>query len=191
MGASLRPLHLLPFDHPLAHDLIHRRFDKTGSDLFSVAIPFPIIRDEVLVALHVRVQRSSQRPSRVCGCSRLGSRMPPPPSPFPDPAVSSALEAYCRATERGAAFAGLAADGSDAVARLQHERDVLERLAGLDAVPRLLDSFGLGEHYFVVMEFVEGTPLNRASVLRYPLMGAAVSQRAFQQYTDWALDVCH
>jgi hypothetical protein len=38
MRASMGPLHLLPLDHPLAHDLIHADSTKIGSDFFSIPI---------------------------------------------------------------------------------------------------------------------------------------------------------
>jgi hypothetical protein len=66
-------------------------------------------------------------------------------------------------------FAGLAVDGADAVARIQHERDMLQRLKGLDAVPSVRDYFLLGEHHFLVLEFVDGTLLSKMMVERYPL----------------------
>ena len=40
--------------------------------------------------------------------------------------------------------------------RLGRERDMLERLAGLDVVPAVRDYFTLGEHHFLVEDFVEG-----------------------------------
>ncbi len=41
----------------LAHDLIDRRLDETGSDPFPVAIALPVVRHELLVALDRRVDR--------------------------------------------------------------------------------------------------------------------------------------
>jgi hypothetical protein len=83
--------------------------------------------------------------------------------------------------------AGLAADGSDAVARLRHERDVLERLACLDAVPRLLDYLTLGDHEFLVMEHIEGDVLNQALADRYPLAGGPPDEAALADHTRWAV----
>ncbi|GAA2864256.1 class III lanthionine synthetase LanKC [Streptosporangium fragile] len=85
--------------------------------------------------------------------------------------------------------AGLDAAGRDAVARLAHERDMLERLAGLDAVPALVDYFTLGGHHFLVEEFVDGNPLQRQLVRRYPLTRADCDGEALAEYTSWALDV--
>lgn len=83
--------------------------------------------------------------------------------------------------------AGLDAAGRDAVTRLGHERDILRRLAGLSAVPRLLDHFTLGEHDFLVQEFVDGVTLQRRLVRRYPLTRATCTRADVEEYTDWAL----
>ncbi|MEV0595541.1 class III lanthionine synthetase LanKC [Nonomuraea cavernae] len=84
--------------------------------------------------------------------------------------------------------AGLDALGRDAVTRLAHERDILERLAGLSAVPELRDHFTVGEHHFLVQEFVDGTPLQRRLVHRYPLTRATCDADDLAAYTRWALD---
>ncbi|WP_440100129.1 class III lanthionine synthetase LanKC [Streptosporangium sp. H16] len=84
--------------------------------------------------------------------------------------------------------AGLDAAGRDAVARLAHERDMLERLAGLDAVPALIDYFTLGGHHFLVEEFVDGNPLQRQLVHKYPLTRATCDDDAITEYTGWVLD---
>ncbi|MET8050158.1 class III lanthionine synthetase LanKC [Streptosporangium sp. NPDC005286] len=84
--------------------------------------------------------------------------------------------------------AGLDAAGRDAVARLAHERDMLEHLSGLDAVPALIDYFTLGGHHFLVEEFVDGNPLQRQLVQRYPLTRATCDEAALAEYTAWVLD---
>ncbi|MFI6319674.1 class III lanthionine synthetase LanKC [Nonomuraea sp. NPDC050556] len=81
--------------------------------------------------------------------------------------------------------AGLDAAERDAVTRLAHERTILERLAGLDAVPALRDSFTLGDHHFLAMEFVDGNPLQRKIVQTYPL----TTGEDLTAYTAWALDM--
>ncbi|MCP2337641.1 class III lanthionine synthetase LanKC [Actinomadura rupiterrae] len=83
--------------------------------------------------------------------------------------------------------AGLDVIGRDAVTRLKHERDILQRLAGLDAVPALLGYFVLGEHHFLVEEFVDGNPLQRQIVQRYPLTKAGAGEDAIAEYAAWAL----
>jgi tRNA A-37 threonylcarbamoyl transferase component Bud32 len=87
--------------------------------------------------------------------------------------------------------AGLAYDRADAVKRLGHERDMLQRLAGLDVVPALRDYFTLGEHHFLVEDFVEGSTLQSQIVRRYPfgVLGSD-DETAFADYASWALDIC-
>jgi serine/threonine protein kinase len=87
--------------------------------------------------------------------------------------------------------AGLAWDGADAVARLGRERDMLERLAGLDVVPATRDYFTLGDHHFLVEDFVKGETLMWTIVERYPhgVLGD-VDEAAIAEYASWALDAC-
>ncbi|WP_350276092.1 class III lanthionine synthetase LanKC [Kribbella sp. HUAS MG21] len=89
--------------------------------------------------------------------------------------------------KEGRPLAGLDVDGRDAVTRMQHERTILERLAGLDVVPAVQDYFVLGEHHFLVQEFVDANPLQRLVVMRYPLTRPDPSPAALQEYADWAL----
>jgi tRNA A-37 threonylcarbamoyl transferase component Bud32 len=88
-------------------------------------------------------------------------------------------------------YAGLAWDRADAVARLGRERDTLQRLAGLDVVPALRDYFTLGDHHFLVEDFVEGSTLASQIVRRFPvgLLGAG-DETAAVGYASWALDMC-
>ncbi len=85
--------------------------------------------------------------------------------------------------------AGLAADGADAVARLERERDALERLAGLPSVPALRDWIEVGEHRFLVMDLVPGRPLNSYFAERLPLLAADPDPEAVAEHTRWALRV--
>ncbi|MFI5806809.1 class III lanthionine synthetase LanKC [Streptomyces sp. NPDC051561] len=85
--------------------------------------------------------------------------------------------------------AGLAADGVDAVGRLARERDALERLSGLGCTPEVLDSFVLGEHHFLVLEFIEGKPLNSFFARRHPLIEADPGPERLAEYTAWALRI--
>jgi tRNA A-37 threonylcarbamoyl transferase component Bud32 len=87
-------------------------------------------------------------------------------------------------------YAGLAADGADAVQRLQRERETLERLAGITGVPAVHDHFTLGEHHFLALEFIEGAPLNKVFAQRYPMNDPAAGPAEFAAYTEWALRVC-
>ncbi len=91
--------------------------------------------------------------------------------------------------KEGRPHAGLAADGADAVARLERERYALEQLAGTGVVPEVRDWFLLGDHRFLVMDFVEGRPLNSFFAERHPLIGPDPDPRAVADYTAWALRI--
>ncbi|MDX2552397.1 class III lanthionine synthetase LanKC [Streptomyces stelliscabiei] len=91
--------------------------------------------------------------------------------------------------KEGRPHAGLAADGADAVTRLEREKDALERLAGLGVVPEVRDWFTLGDHRFLVMDFVEGRPLNSCVAERHPLLAPDPQPDAVAAYTAWALHV--
>ncbi|WP_214410657.1 class III lanthionine synthetase LanKC [Sphaerisporangium fuscum] len=84
-------------------------------------------------------------------------------------------------------YAGLDASGRDAVTRLRHEADILRRLDGLDVVPALRDYFVLGEHHFLVQEFVDGQTLSQESIHRHPLTRADITPEHAAEFTEWAL----
>ncbi|MDG4859442.1 class III lanthionine synthetase LanKC, partial [Streptomyces sp. T-3] len=84
-------------------------------------------------------------------------------------------------------YAGLASDGADAVARLERERAALERLTGLDVAPEVRDWFVLGEHRFLVMDYLEGRTLNSFFAERHPLLAIDPDPAAVAEYTRWAL----
>ncbi|MER5934759.1 class III lanthionine synthetase LanKC [Streptomyces sp. NPDC002054] len=86
-------------------------------------------------------------------------------------------------------YAGLDADGRDAVTRHQQEHWALRRLAGAPAMPRLIDYRKGHEHYFLVREWVEGTALSKELMRRNPLLNGLTSPEALAEYTAWALDV--
>ena len=86
--------------------------------------------------------------------------------------------------------AGLAADGSDAVARLRREHDFLRRLSGLGIAPEVRGYFEIGEHHFLAEEFIEGRPLNSCYADRYPLTAAEPDPAKVAAYTTWALQIC-
>ncbi|MGW0912742.1 class III lanthionine synthetase LanKC [Streptomyces sp. NPDC002784] len=86
-------------------------------------------------------------------------------------------------------YAGLAADGADAVTRLHRERTALEQLSGLACTPEVLDSFTVGDHHFLVLEFVEGSSLNTFFARRHPLMESDPPAERLAEYTDWALRI--
>ena len=86
--------------------------------------------------------------------------------------------------------AGLDRARTDAVARLERERQILERLAGLESVPRVVDSFDVGDHRFLAMEFIEGESLSDQVVGRYPLLTDEADPAEVAAYTAWAVDMC-
>ncbi|WBQ06059.1 class III lanthionine synthetase LanKC [Kribbella sp. CA-293567] len=88
--------------------------------------------------------------------------------------------------KEGRPLAGLDMSGRDAVARVGHERDILQRLEGLDVVPKVHDYFELGEHHFLVQEFVDANPLQRELVSRYPLTHPDATEAELAEYSEWA-----
>lgn len=98
------------------------------------------------------------------------------------------LESKARVVlKEGRPLAGWDDAGRDAVARIGHERDILERLAGLDVVPAVHDYFTLGEHHFLVEDFVDANPLQRLVVTKYPLTRPHPTTEQLATYTEWAL----
>ncbi|GAA2109996.1 class III lanthionine synthetase LanKC [Streptomyces synnematoformans] len=85
--------------------------------------------------------------------------------------------------------AGLAADGADAVARLEREKSALERLTGLGVAPGVRDWFELGGHRFLVMDFLPGRTLNSFFAERHPLLAARPDPAEVASYTRWAVRV--
>ncbi|MFB7296387.1 class III lanthionine synthetase LanKC [Streptomyces rubiginosohelvolus] len=82
--------------------------------------------------------------------------------------------------------AGLAADGADAVARLERERTALEHLAGLDCVPDVRDVFQVGDHHFLVLQYIPGTTLNTVFARRFPLARQHPSPGLLTEHAAWA-----
>jgi len=91
--------------------------------------------------------------------------------------------------KEGRPYAGLDATGADAITRLHRERDMLTALDGVPQVVRVHDTFRLGEHVFLVLDHVEGQPLNRALVQRYPLVDAEATEADLARFTAWALAI--
>ncbi|MFH8478128.1 class III lanthionine synthetase LanKC [Streptomyces sp. NPDC018055] len=83
-------------------------------------------------------------------------------------------------------YAGLAADGADAVARLERERTALERLAGLECVPAVHDAFEVGGHHFLVLQYIPGTTLNTVFARRFPLARQNPSPELLAEHAVWA-----
>ncbi|WP_129312246.1 class III lanthionine synthetase LanKC [Streptomyces sp. L2] len=86
-------------------------------------------------------------------------------------------------------YAGLAGDGADAVTRLERERAALEQLGGLGIAPEVRDWLTLGEHRFLVMDFLEGRPLHSFFARRHPLLSPEPEPDDVAAYTRWALAV--
>ena len=87
-------------------------------------------------------------------------------------------------------YAGLASDGADAPARLEREMDALGQLSGLGVAPEVRDWFVLGEHRFLVMDFLPGRTLNSCFAARHPLLAARPAPADLAEYTRWAMRVC-
>ncbi|MCX4521036.1 class III lanthionine synthetase LanKC [Streptomyces anulatus] len=86
-------------------------------------------------------------------------------------------------------YAGLAADGADAVARLERERAALEQLAGLDCVPAVRDVFEVGDHHFLVLQYIPGTTLNTVFARRFPLARQHPSPELLAEHASWAAEL--
>ncbi len=86
-------------------------------------------------------------------------------------------------------FAGLDAQGVDAVERLEREHRILQRLVGLDCVPAVVELRAHWEHRFLVEELIPGATLNEEMVQRHPLIHPSPSDADIAAYTEWALDV--
>lgn len=86
---------------------------------------------------------------------------------------------------------GLDARGDDAVRRLEHEHDVMSRLSGIPGVPEVHSLFWVDQHRFCAMEHVDGEPLSRAIVHRYPLIDPAATDKDFADFAEWAMDIYH
>jgi predicted Ser/Thr protein kinase len=89
--------------------------------------------------------------------------------------------------KEGRPLAGLDNLRRDAVTRIEHERDILERLAGLDVVPTVEDYFVLGGHHFLVQEHIDGNSLQRLLVKRYPLTKPDPRPADLREYAEWAI----
>ncbi len=87
-------------------------------------------------------------------------------------------------------FTSPLADGTDAVARLDRERQVLERLSGLKVVPEHRDYFVAGEHHYLVQDFVEAPTLNTVFVRQVQLVNPDTTASELAAYTKWAMDMC-
>lgn len=91
--------------------------------------------------------------------------------------------------KEGRPHAGLDFWGKDAVERVEHEYEILNRLDGIPGVPRAHELFWLGEHRFLAMEYIDGQVLSKAVVTGYPLIDSTATGDDYRRFTDWAMDV--
>lgn len=84
-------------------------------------------------------------------------------------------------------YAGLDGYGVDAIARLRREHEFLRQLGDVEHVVRVIDYLVLGEHHFIVEEFVPGERLNRLMAQRSPLVNTDADAELVADYTTWAL----
>ncbi|WP_069812901.1 class III lanthionine synthetase LanKC [Streptomyces sp. TP-A0874] len=84
---------------------------------------------------------------------------------------------------------GLDAAGDDAVTRLHREHRALQRLAGLECVPRVHGVRTVWEHHFLVEEYVEGRTLLQEIVARYALVRGERTDAQLDAYRAWADEV--
>jgi predicted Ser/Thr protein kinase len=84
-------------------------------------------------------------------------------------------------------MAAVDADGDDAVARLRREFALLDRLAGLDCVPRVIEYRLAWEHHFLVEEFIEGETLLDAILRTHPMIwNPDPTEEQLAAYSRWA-----
>ncbi|MCL2581486.1 MAG: class III lanthionine synthetase LanKC [Streptosporangiales bacterium] len=86
--------------------------------------------------------------------------------------------------------AGLSGDGSDAVARLQREYELMRRLDGLGIAAEAYACFQVGDHHFLAEEFIDGKTFNKCVVERYPLLVSDPGRETLAEYTDWVMSTC-
>ncbi|GAA0627521.1 class III lanthionine synthetase LanKC [Kutzneria viridogrisea] len=86
-------------------------------------------------------------------------------------------------------FAGLDAEGTDAVTRLHRERDALRTLAGIPGVPRLYEDFTVWEHHFLAMQHMPGGTLGAWQAANYPLVDPRPGEAEVAGYRGRALAI--
>ncbi|WP_354639250.1 class III lanthionine synthetase LanKC [Kitasatospora camelliae] len=86
-------------------------------------------------------------------------------------------------------LAGLDGRGTDAVARLEQECWALRTLAGIPAVPELIDYRKGHEHYYLTRELVDGTALTHGGGTANPWAEGTLDDAGARRYTAWALDI--
>lgn len=92
--------------------------------------------------------------------------------------------------KEGRPKAGLTLDKKDAVERLKHEESILQLLSGIHGVPKLISSFELSGHHFMVQECMDGETLNSYITHNTPyIRGGERNPDAEKEYTRNILDI--
>jgi hypothetical protein len=86
-------------------------------------------------------------------------------------------------------LAGLDANGTDAVVRLDHEEQALTRLAGIPGIPACYGRSTSWEHHFLAMQHMPGLPLGRWLAANYPLNRNVATEADIADYTRRALHI--
>ncbi|MFF0147567.1 protein kinase-like protein [Amycolatopsis sulphurea] len=86
-------------------------------------------------------------------------------------------------------YAGLDREGVDAVTRLRHEHEILDRLAGVTGVPRVYERFLVWEHHYLAMQQMPGQTLGNWLAEHYPLTHGSPSEADLLTYRERALHV--
>ncbi|WP_146251080.1 class III lanthionine synthetase LanKC N-terminal domain-containing protein [Nocardia tenerifensis] len=84
--------------------------------------------------------------------------------------------------KEGRRHAGYTRDAADGHARIRHEAEVLRRLAGAEATPRVVWEGDVGGHYMVALSKMVGMTLERWIVLNMPLYSSL--PKDWQEYAS-------
>lgn len=134
----------------------------------------------------------------------LSSRVEPVPAAEPSAARENLpyrIEKVLRSSHKGGLYAAEdirdgtrvvlkeAGPSETAVARLQHEHAMLNRLAGIDGVPAVHDHFVVDDHHFLALRQLNGRPLSQVLADRYPWCVSPLNAHDFAEHARWALGV--
>ncbi|MBC9956531.1 protein kinase/lanthionine synthetase C family protein [Yimella sp. cx-51] len=84
---------------------------------------------------------------------------------------------------------GLDEAGTDAVSRLRHEYDILQRLSGSGIAPEPIDYWSYASNDFLVMEWVEGGSMISRIGREHPLMRYDADPDATEAFWDWTRSI--
>ncbi|MEU0531047.1 class III lanthionine synthetase LanKC [Amycolatopsis tolypomycina] len=85
--------------------------------------------------------------------------------------------------------AGLDEAHVDAIERLHREQELLDRLAGVPGVPRVVERFTVSERHYLAVEHLPGTSLADWLPRHHPLIRRSPTAAALATYTRRALDI--